>query len=171
MPFKWSLPSLLSLNRICVRFSKTPISYSNAVSVFNVPHLLCSVNDHINPGPSSGQQSDDFEHTSVPHNNLRRTQNGDHLRIVYTAAYLRFLRKHSQKVDNQVELFLLSLDIYCRCRARGRRAGQKAYRRASTCRALVAIWMQGYYDFFRFLHTNFRKSENRRKFITRLFMG
>ena len=65
-----------------------------AVSVFNIPldvtHLLRCGDVHMNPGPSSDQHSDDLQHTGIPHN-LRRTHNGDHLRIVYTTAYLRFL--------------------------------------------------------------------------------
>ena len=56
----------------------------------DVTHLLRCGDVHMNPGPSSDQHSDDLQHTGIPHN-LRRTHNGDHLRIVYTTAYLRFL--------------------------------------------------------------------------------
>ena len=134
--------------------------FQHTVSVFNVPldvtHLLRCGDVHMNPGPSSDQHSDDLQHTGIPHN-LRRTHNGDHLRIVYTTAYLRFLRKHSsQTVNNHVKLCLLLLGIYYHRRARGRRAGQKVQQRASTCRALAAFRTQGSHVAYQPGHTGCR---------------
>jgi hypothetical protein len=102
LPFKWSQPSLPLPNRINIRFSRAPtLYYSNAVPVFNIPldvtHLLHCSDVHMNPGPSSDQHSDNLQHTGIPHNVLWRTHNGDYLRIVYTAAYSRFLQNTSAK--------------------------------------------------------------------------
>jgi hypothetical protein len=110
LPFKWSQTSLPVPNRINIHFSRTPTSYySNTVSVFNIPldvtHLLHCGDVHMYPGPSSDQHSDDLQHIGIPYNDLQRTHNGDQLRIVYTAAYLRFLRKHIiQTVNSYVQL-------------------------------------------------------------------